>query len=254
MIKTLHHKVNLIKKTDRIPIPIYYRLQRTIQEDIEKRRWKPGDSIPPERALADEYRVSIGTVKKALLNLVHEGYLYRVQGKGTFVAGTTLNRESLRYYRLLKHFGGSEADVEVKLLEINTVKCFKPVNRFLGIAINHELFEIKRLFLTDKKPVVYHISYLPVKMFNGLNELPGNLFEKITLYKALEKTYGFPTIYNHELFNAIQADSEISQNLNIRAGMPVLLIEMLSFTYKDQPYEYRQSYFTSDQRKIFREI
>jgi GntR family transcriptional regulator len=243
-----------MKKTERIPIPIYYQLQRTIQESIEKRRWKPGECIPAERALADKHNVSIGTVKKALLNLVHEGYLYRVQGKGTFVAGTTLNRESLRYYRLLPHFGGNEADVEVKLLEINTVKCFKPVNRFLDIAINHELFEIKRLFFTNEKPVVYHISYMPVKMFDDLNELPRNLFEKITLYKALEKTYGLPTIYNHELFNAIPADDEISQKLHVKVGMPVLYIEMLSFTYKDQPYEYRQSYFASDKRKIFREI
>jgi DNA-binding GntR family transcriptional regulator len=102
--------------------------------------------------------------------------------------------------------------------------------------------------------VVYHISYLQAKKFKKLNELPRNLFEKITLYKALETYYGLPTIYNHELLNAIPADSAISKILNIAKGDPVLFIEMLSFTYRDQPYEYRKSYFVSNERKLFREI
>ncbi len=83
-----------MKKTDGLPIPAYYRLQMTILEDIEKGRWRPGECIPAERSLAELHNISIGTVKKALLNLVHEGYLHRIQGKGTFVAGTTLRRES----------------------------------------------------------------------------------------------------------------------------------------------------------------
>jgi len=243
-----------MKQPGRAPIPVYYQLQRTIQEDIERGLWKPGENIPPERTLAEEHNVSVGTVKKALLNLVHEGYLYRVQGKGTYVAGTTLNRESLRYYRLFKHFGESEADVNVTLLGLKTVAGIKSVNRHLGIAANRKLYEIKRLFFTGKKPAVYHISYLPVKMFNDLHKLPRSLFEKITLYKALEKHYGLPTVYNCELFKAIGADVNISETLEVARGTPVLFIEMLSFTYKDRPYEYRQSYVASAQGKLFREI
>ncbi|MBW1697712.1 MAG: GntR family transcriptional regulator [Deltaproteobacteria bacterium] len=243
-----------MKKIEKAPIPVYYRLQRTIQEDIETGRWKPGECIPSEKALAEQHHVSIGTVKKALLNLAHEGYLYRLQGKGTFVAGTTLQRESLRYYRLLKQFGGTEASLTVRLLNINTIRCFKPVTRYLGMTGNQKLFEIKRLFLSDETPVVYHISYLPVKMFQALDELPKSLFEKITMYKALEKHYGLPTIYNHELFTTIRADVEISKRLKIPKASPILFIEMLSFTYKDRPYEYRKSYIATTERKIFREI
>jgi len=243
-----------MKKTDGLPIPAYYRLQMAILEDIEKGRWRPGECIPAERSLAELHNISIGTVKKALLNLVHEGYLHRIQGKGTFVAGTTLRRESLRYYRLLRNFGDKEADVKVKLLSLNTIKCFEPVNRYLGIHLNQKLYEIKRLFISDERPVVYNISYLPQKMFVTLPELPKSIFEKITLYKALENNYGLPTIYNHELFDCVKADAEIAQTLEIPKGSSVLSIEMLSFTYKDKPYEYRQSYCFSNQRKVFRKI
>ncbi len=242
-----------MKKNGSPPIPAYYRLQTTILEDIEKGRWKPGEGIPTERSLAELHRVSIGTVKKALLNLVHEGYLYRIQGKGTYVAGTTLRKESLRYYRLLKSFGDNEAELEVKVLNFEIVNGFRPANTFLGITLNQKLYELKRVFSKDGKPVVYNVSYLPIKMFKGLTDLPESLFEKVTLYRVLEKNYGFPTIYNHELFDAVAAEKEVAGVLGIRKGSPVLYMEMLSFTYKDKPYEYRKSYFSCDKRKVFRE-
>ena len=89
--------------------------------------------------------------------------------------------------------------------------------------------------------------------FKGLTDLPESLFEKVTLYRVLEKNYGFPTIYNHELFDAITVEKEVAGVLGIRKGAPVLYMEMLSFTYKDKPYEYRQSYFSCEKRRVFRE-
>ena len=242
-----------MKKNCSPPIPAYYRLQTTILEDIEKGRWKPGESIPTERSLAELNRVSIGTVKKALLNLVHEGYLYRVQGKGTFVAGTTLWKESLRYYRLLKSFGDCETELNVELLELKVIPGLMPANRHLGIPKSQKLYEMKRVFRSGGSSVIYNISYLPHKMFKGLTGLPKNLFEKVTLYELIEKNYGFPTIYNHELFDAIEAGKEVAKALEIPRGSPVLYIEMQSFTYKDKPYEYRQSYCFCGKRKVFRE-
>ena len=242
-----------MKKNGSPPIPAYYRLQTTILEDIEKGRWKPGEGIPTERSLAELHSVSIGTVKKALLNLVHEGYLYRVQGKGTFVAGTTLWKESLRYYRLLKSFGGSEAELKVELQELKVIPGFIPANRHLGIPESQKLYEMKRVFKSGRRPVVFNISYLPHKMFKGLNGFPKNLLEKVTLYELIEKNYGFPTIYNHELFDAIEAGKEVAKVLEIPKGSPILHIEMRSFTYKDKPYEYRQSYCFCGNRKVFRE-
>ena len=108
----------VFRKNSGDPTPIYYQLQTEIQHKIENAQWRPGECIPPERRLAETYKVSVGTVKKAILNLVHDGYLYRVQGKGTFVAGTTLRPESLRYYRLLRHFSDTESKLKVRLLGI----------------------------------------------------------------------------------------------------------------------------------------
>ena len=85
-------------------VPIYYRLQNDLREHIESGKWVPGKAISPAKKIADNYGISLGTAHKAILNLVNEGYLYRTQGVGTFVAGTTIRRESLRCIKDAREF------------------------------------------------------------------------------------------------------------------------------------------------------
>ena len=236
------------------PTPVYFQLQKKLLKEIEDGRWLPGQSIPPERALAESHQLSVGTVKKAILNLVNEGYLYRIQGKGTFVAGMTLQPESLRYYRFLEDFWDEEVELQIKLLGVKVIRGIEPVNRYLNLRVNQNLFEVSRLFNFDAQPLVYCVSYLPHKMFEDLANLPRQKFENIPLYIALEEIYGLPTISNRELVSAIPANGTTAKKLKIKNGSPVLLIEMLSYTYKQKPYEYRRSYCLTDKRAIYREI
>ena len=244
----------VMKRAELPPIPAYYRLQKNILSDIENGRWKPGNSIPPERTLSEVHHVSIGTVKKALLNLIHAGYIYRIQGKGTFVAGTPINRESVRYYRLLKNFGDEAAILKLRLLKLQRIAYFEPAGAYLGINPDEKMYEMQRLFVTGNRPVVHSISYLPINMFKDLDQLPKTLFETVPLYKLFEGKYGLPTLYNHELFDAVPADWKAAHWLKTSEGAPILQIEMLSFTYRDKAYEYRKSFCRTRQQKVFREI
>jgi len=235
------------------PVPIYLKLQTKLMLEIESGRLEPGDRIPPENRLADHHGVSIGTVKKAILNLANEGYLYRVQGKGTFVAGTTLRRESLRYYRFLKDFNNPEANLNIEFLGLKKTKGIEHVNRCLKIRHNQALYEIKRLFLFNKKPLIYSLSYLPQKLFVKLDDFSPKQFERVPIYLFLEEKYGLPTIYNQELISSVPAAHEITQLLKVPERSPILFIEMIAFTYKKRPYEYRQSYCITGNNKILRE-
>jgi len=235
------------------PTPMYFQLQMILKKEIEGRKWRPGHAIPTERTLAQIYQVSLGTVKRALLNLANEGYLNRIQGRGTFVLGSALRSDSLRYYRLLRSFKGKEAELKVKLLTINQVSCSTPVDRYLGIRQGQKLYEIKRLFLHGEKPVVYTVSYLPQKLFPDLDKWSTSRFEKTSLYLALEQHYHLPTIVNHELFGTTLADGEAAQALRVKVGRELLTIEMISFTYRQRPYEYRETYCLTHEHKVFRE-
>lgn len=235
------------------PTPRYYRLQDTLLRNIENGSLCPGSLIPPERRLAESYGVSVGTAKKAILNLVHEGYLYRIQGKGTFVTGTALRRESLRYYRFLEKFGDKEKELSVHLLGLRKIAGFQPANSHLQIKPTQELFELKRIFRSKESPVVFSVSYLPALLLRGIDAIPTSHFEQKTLYHTIEEKFGLPTIYNQELIGASRPPAEAARLLEIEKKHPVLFIEMLAFTYRDRPYEYRQTYCVADLRKVFRQ-
>ncbi|SHF19165.1 GntR family transcriptional regulator, arabinose operon transcriptional repressor [Marinitoga hydrogenitolerans DSM 16785] len=65
--------------------PLYRQIRDFIYNNIQNGIFKPGEAIPTERELCDKLKVSRYTVRRAIQELVHEGYLYRVQGNGTFV-------------------------------------------------------------------------------------------------------------------------------------------------------------------------
>lgn len=241
------------KKLNSDPTPVYFRLQSQLLEEIENGQWEPGTAIPPERQLAESHQVSLGTVKKALMNLCNDGYLYRIQGKGTFVAGNFLRRENLRHYRAIREFGGKEGDLRIHFREVNLVSVMDPQRRALKLRGNQSVYELKRHFTINRRPTVFTKSYLPQRLCPGFEEIPPHRFEKITLYLILERTYGIPNVFNEELISVVAADEEVAGVLEVETGAPVLLLEMLAFTYKDRPYEYRFSYCRTDQRKIFRE-
>ncbi len=244
----------MLNRRSENPTPVYFKLQSAIKEKIEQGHWKPGDMIPPERIFAEEHKLSIGTVKKAISNLVNEGFLYRIQGKGTFVTGTYVRRDKLRYYRCFSNFGDSESNMNITLLGIERIRPVPEINRLLKLRSKSDLFKVSRLMNFDEGPRILSVSYLAQSQFKALDApLFRTKMEKVALYSILEESYGVPTIYNQELIGVEKAAKDVARELNIRTGTPLVVIEMLAFTYKDRPYEYRISHCITSERKLFRE-
>lgn len=210
--------------------------------------------MPPERKLVTDFGVSITSVKKAILNLVNQGYLYRVQGKGTYVAGTRVRRESIRYYRCLREFNEEQAHLEFQLRSLKKSAGKKRIKKLLGVNSSMKLFILERLCFCDGSPLLIARSFLPEEMFPDLERCPKNFFETNTLYEALEERFGVTTVSNKELFGATAAEKKLAGLLNVPPGKELLYIEMLSYTYKEKPYEYRETYCLTDNRKIYNEL
>jgi GntR family transcriptional regulator len=232
--------------------PMHYQLQQEIRRGIECGQWAPGSVIPPERKLAEEYGVSLGTVRTAILNLVSEGLLYRIQGKGTMVAGSKMIRESIRYYHFVGDFGRKEAIPKLKFLDLTVVEAVPEINRRLKLHPAEKHYLLRRLIFLSEKPSVYSCSYLPAGLFPGLDEFPRSRFEKVPLYLALEDHFGLPTLSNSDLISVAKANPETSALLKIKENSPILNVEMLAFTYRNRPYEYRISHCLTGDRKLLR--
>ncbi len=234
-----------------IRLPAYLRIEQAIRRDIEQSRWLPGDMIPSEAQLSSTHKVSVGTVKKALHNLVTAGFLYRIQGKGTYVAGSFIRCEKLRFYRNQPGFYQPEPPYSAHFIRCETIPPFSVANAALKIAPAAGLIRLTRMMRMDNKPFVLIESYFAAERFPRLVSEAPSRFEKQALTLIVENDYATPTMATQELTSAIAADANLAERLDLPEGSPALLIEMLSFTYKDDPYEYRRSYCIPG-KKIFR--
>jgi GntR family transcriptional regulator len=234
------------------PTPVYYQLEKAIQELIESGRLAVDDPIPPEREIARMNGLSLTTVRTALQNLVQNGFLHRIQGKGTFVSNTAQRRKTVRYYPLVKHFMDDINEPGIKLMELKRIKGKSHINPHLKIRANQDLYELKRVLSLNRKPIIYCISYMPYNLFKGLENYKQFYFEKYPLYIFLEQKFGISTMKNRELYGAVLADKDLGGILKVKEGHPLLFIEMQALTHKEKPYEYRISYCCTDERKIRR--
>ena len=102
-------------------LPAYYRLQQTIMDKLVNGEWQAGKQLPSERQFAQTTGFSVGTVRKALENMVHQGYLVRIQGKGTYVTKSIIDKNAVKYYRLRRNLSEQDVSLSVELLSMEEV-------------------------------------------------------------------------------------------------------------------------------------
>ena len=235
-------------------LPSYKKLQMAILAGVDQGLWKEGELLPPERKLAAACGMSVGTVKRAMLELVHEGRLYRRQGSGTYVSGASFTRQHRRYYLLLEDFGGKEAPNAVQVHSVRRVSGPQVINNALHMEPDGELFEIVRIFHEENEKCVLVYSYLPTSRFAGLDMVCRERLEHVPLYIVLEEDYRTPIVKTDELMGAVSAQSSESALLDIPENTPLLQIKTIVYTTGNHPFEYRISYCVTKNKRIFRTI
>ncbi|MDP2280253.1 MAG: GntR family transcriptional regulator [Methylotenera sp.] len=217
--------------------PLYDQIKVLITQSLIGGEWRPGEMIPSEFELAARYKVSQGTVRKAIDNLAAENILIRRQGKGTFVATHKADVTKLRFLRLTSVTGDKE------LLENKFISCIKTkadsyISKILGVKVGAATIEVKRLLTFSGRPLIYDHIIVPAASFKGLN---GAKVEesKGSMYSMYESQFGVRMIRAEECLKAVVAEKEVASALGLKEGYPLLSIERVSFTYGDKPMEWR---------------
>ncbi|TDD64438.1 GntR family transcriptional regulator, partial [Actinomadura darangshiensis] len=145
-------------------IPKYYKLKELLVELIQS--LPAGSPLPPERTLAEKYETSRTTVRQALAELVVEGRLQRIQGKGTFVAKPKVAQELqlVSYTEDMRHHG---LRPETRILEAGYVSADERLATLLCIRPGGRVLRVHRLRLADGEPMSIDTSHLPARRFPG---------------------------------------------------------------------------------------
>lgn len=220
-------------------LPLYARLAELLTRRIAAGEWSPDAPLPSETALAADYGVSLGTLRKATEQLVDEGLLERRQGSGTYVRRARLDKSLFRFFR----FAGGRAQGAVPVSrilrrEIVAADRWPVAAHALGGAA--ELIRIERLRLWDNEPFLAEEIALPLASFAPLMELAVEDFGPL-LYPLYEKVCGQIVASAEETLTIGEADAAVARLLNYRRGAPLVVIERHAFAHDRTPLEWRRT-------------
>lgn len=223
--------------------PLYQQIKQLLVRSLQSGEWKPGEAIPSELELAGRFRVSQGTVRKAIDDLATENLLVRRQGKGTFVATHAEEQIQYRFLRLMPD-DGPVTGMARHFLDCRRMRAPADVARALGLKAGEPALMVRRTLWRNGQPVVLDEIWLPAVLFKGLTA------ERLAqyagpMYGLFETEFGVRMIRAEEKIRAVAADESTAQLLQVPPGTPLLSVERLSHTYGDKPVELRRGLYNT---------
>lgn len=232
--------------------PLYDQIKVLLTQSLIGGEWRPGEMIPSEIELANRYKVSQGTVRKAIDSLASENILIRRQGKGTFVATHDAEVTKLRFLRLTAENGQKEL-LQNEFISCKKTKANAYIAKILDTKAGTSIVEVKRLLSFSGRPLIYDHLILPAAPFKGLNS--AKVMESNgSMYSMYESQFGIRMIRAEERLKAVGADKEVAETLGLKVGFPLLSIERVSFTYGDKPMEWRLGMCLTDDHHYLSEL
>jgi GntR family transcriptional regulator len=232
------------------PLPLYYQLKEIFRSWIISGMFDVHGKFPSENELQKMFSVSRMTIRRALTELVNEGFLIREQGRGSFVVQP-------RVQSSLRRLTSFSEDMQMRGLTTQSVILSFQVLRDsevaaqMGIVKDEELVQLRRLRLVEGEPVAIQNAFIrhrfcPDIVTRGL--MDGSL------YKTLENVYGLRLGLAIQTVEAKPADDYEASLLKIKVGQPVLLLERLTYLSSGEPLEYVRSSYRGDRYRFIVEL
>lgn len=240
-------RLGLSPLTDTASVPLYRQAKRALQQLIESGRCPPGKPLPSETAISRALGVSIGTLRRAVDELVHEHVLVRRQGKGTFVALHGSERFMFQFFHVEPRPDPRFADIpqpgeypQVESLGFERERADEVDAAVLRVKPGEPVIRFENRLSLSGRPVVLDRITVAASMFKGLTEK--RLRDRQgTIYSLYQTEFGITVLRAQERTRAAAADRGAARMLGVALGQPVLEVHRTALTFGDRPVEYRVS-------------
>jgi GntR family transcriptional regulator len=235
--------------------PLYQQIKSLILQSLQAGEWKPSSAIPSELELAARYKVSQGTVRKAIDELASENLLVRKQGKGTFVATHAEQQVQYRFLKLMPDSGdlNSEGPAQRRIIDCKRVRASAEVAKALGIKVTDPVLQVRRVLAFSGIPTILEDLWLPGAPFKGLTAERLNDYSG-PMYGLFEAEFGVRMVRADEKIRAVLPTADQCELLKVKAQTPLLSVERIAFTYNDTPMELRQGLYLTDTHHYHNEL
>lgn len=227
--------------------PLYQQIKGLILQSLQSGEWKPGAAIPSEMDLAARYRVSQGTVRKAIDELAADNLVVRRQGKGTFVATHAEHQVQYRFLKLIPDNGdaNSEGPAQREIIDCKRLRASADVARALTLRTGDAVLQVRRVLSFAGVPTILEDLWLPGGPFKGLTAERLSDYHGPT-YALFEVEFGVRMVRAEERIRAVVPDAAQCELLKISTGTPLLSVERIACTYNDVPMELRRGLYRTD--------
>lgn len=217
--------------------PLYKSVKRHITEALRQGKWKRGRKIASEGQLAARYQVSIGTIRRAVGELVAENILVREQGRGTFVVSHTPDYMLNTFFRIVNRQGHKELPT-IRTLSMTRARADRETARCLQLKPRAYVFEVETLLSIQGKPTIFDRMRLPAALFPDMTE---HVFSGRdgTVYGLFQRRFGITVVKMEEFVTAVAAGEHEARLLGVAPGQALLRVNRTAFTYKDEPVDWR---------------
>ncbi len=224
--------------------PLYQQIKGLILQSLQSGEWKPGEAIPSEMDLAARFRVSQGTMRKAIDELAAENLLIRRQGKGTFVATHAEMQVQYRFLKLAPDTGdqNSEGPADRQIIDCKRTRASAEIAKLLNLRTGDSVLQARRVLSFGSVPTILEDIWLPGGPFKGLTA------ERLAqyhgpMYALFETEFGVRMVRADEKIRAVKPDLAQCELLKIGQDTPLLSVERIAYTYNDMPMELRRGYY-----------
>jgi GntR family transcriptional regulator len=222
------------------PLPRYYQLKEIMREKIRGEEWKPGDLIPSERELSEQYGISRMTARQAITELVNEGLFYREQGRGTFVSRHRITQHLTQLTGFTQDMQARGQRASAHVLSARMWPADEKIAERLHIKSGDNVFRLHRLRIADGDPLALETSFIH---FMGCERLLEEDLNAHSLYHLLDVKYGQPPLEADQELEAGLVGADEAKLLKITVGSPVLYTRRTTYTERKQPIEYAASMY-----------
>jgi GntR family transcriptional regulator len=234
-------------------ITAYQEVKQKITTDIVRGRYFMGNALPAEKDLAKELKVSIGTLRKAVDELVAEGIVIRRQGKGTYIAEHDEQRLLYYFFHVIKHDADHKKYPQVDLISFQSATANDEEASKLQIKEGAPIWRIiNRLSLDGQCVLVDRIS-LSKERFSKLTR---NAFQNRegSIYQLYQAQFGQVVARTSERLRAGAATKQDAEWLHLKTGAPVIIIRRIALGIQDEAIEWRVSTLNTEHYEYFSEL
>jgi GntR family transcriptional regulator len=225
------------------PLALYYQVATRLRNEIIMGTWSPGSQLPTEDEIVKEYGVSRQTVRNAKEMLAREGFIRSIKGSGCYVKDSDKWKTmspTVDNLNDIFHYG---TRMSFKIHEFGMVSNSREIQNKLNNREDRFVFQIRGVRHFQGQPISCVVYYLP---FRFASRIPLDSLDENPFIPQFEKLAGIQVTEGIQTISLGRADRTVAENLGLKKGAPVLLVEAVYFDSAQRPIEYIMSRYRKE--------